>query len=201
MQTKAYSEFFDLVESLAGVSDFTSLEDSRIVVFMNRRLYMAYNASQSWNRFMVIGEERTLTDHSVPYSQAPLATIGEFIRIHRNRPFYDNTAIEYEFYVDSNGANILNRIDSTTSSVFVTYKKQWQDYTNVSTDIPLEFFHYAAHGAYADFLRMDGQLDKAMAEEQIAQSYLDIELGKAEQQRTSNIINRRISTHLSRQSR
>jgi len=48
---------------------------------------------------------------------------------------------------------------------------------------------------------MDGQLDKAMAEEQIAQSYLDIELGKAEQQRTSNIINRRITTHLSRQSR
>jgi hypothetical protein len=201
MQNKAYSEFFTLVKSLAGVSDFTSLEDSRIVVFMNRRLYMAYNASQSWNRFMVIGEERTLTDHSVPYSQASLTTIGEFIRIHRNRPFYDNTAIEYEFYVDSNGANILNRIDSTTTSVFVTYKKQWQDYTNVSTDIPLEFFHYAAHGSYADFLRMDGQLDKAMAEEQIAQSYLDIELSKAEQQRTSNIINRRITTHLSRQSR
>jgi len=201
MQTKNYIEFFNLVKSLAGVSDFTSLEDSRIVVFMNRRLYMAYNASQSWNRFIVIGEERTLVDNSVPYFQNGELIIGEFIRIHRNRPFYDNTAIEYEFYVDSVGANILNRIDSTTTSVFVTYKKEWEDYTNLSDNIPLEFFHYAAHGAYADFLRMDGQLDKAMAEEQIAQSYLDIELGKAEQQRTSNIINRRISTHLSRQSR
>ena len=201
MQNKPYSEFLALVKSLSGVSDFTSIEETRMTIFMNRRLYMAYNASQSWTRFITIGEERTLVDSVIPYAEDSLTTIGEFIRIHRTKPFFNYSAIEYEFYVDSAGASILNRIDSTTTSVFVTYKKQWVDYTNTSTDIPLEFFHYAAHGAYADFLRMDGQLDKAMAEEQIAQSYLDIELTKAEQQRTSNIITRRISTHLSRQSR
>jgi hypothetical protein len=58
-----------------------------------------------------------------------------------------------------------------------------------------------AHAAYADFLRMDGQIEKAMAEEQVAQQYLMIELEKAETQRNNNSLYRRISTYISRQSR
>jgi hypothetical protein len=48
---------------------------------------------------------------------------------------------------------------------------------------------------------MDGQTDKAIAEEKIAQNYIDIELMKAENQ--SNVTNsyRRISTYTSRQYR
>jgi hypothetical protein len=65
----------------------------------------------------------------------------------------------------------------------------------------MEFFYFAAHATFADFLRMDGQLDKAMAEETVAQGYLASELQKAESQRNNNITVRRISTHLSRQSR
>jgi hypothetical protein len=48
---------------------------------------------------------------------------------------------------------------------------------------------------------MDGQLDKAIAEEQNANSYLALQLNKAETQRNNNIITRRISTHNSKQSR
>ena len=70
-----------------------------------------------------------------------------------------------------------------------------------STNVPMEFFYFTAHATYADFLRMDGQLDKAMAEEQVAQSYLAAELQKAESQRNNNITVRRISTHGTRQSR
>jgi hypothetical protein len=48
---------------------------------------------------------------------------------------------------------------------------------------------------------MDGQVDKAVAEERLAQNYLDIELMKAENQ--SNVTNsyRRVSTYTSRQYR
>jgi hypothetical protein len=48
---------------------------------------------------------------------------------------------------------------------------------------------------------MDGQIEKAMAEEQVAQQYLMIELEKAETQRNNNSLYRRISTYISRQSR
>jgi hypothetical protein len=65
----------------------------------------------------------------------------------------------------------------------------------------LEFFYYAAHATYADFLRMDGQVDKAIAEEQIAMNYLMLELNKAQNQRNNNALFRRISTYVSTQSR
>jgi hypothetical protein len=48
---------------------------------------------------------------------------------------------------------------------------------------------------------MDGQVDKAMAEEAVAQMYLDTELTKAGQQRNMNNLFRRISTYTSRQFR
>lgn len=49
----------------------------------------------------------------IPSSQTGKNDIGEFIRIHRKQAFLNNSAIEYDFYVDSSGANILN----ITSSV------------------------------------------------------------------------------------
>ena len=48
---------------------------------------------------------------------------------------------------------------------------------------------------------MDGQVDKAIAEEQIAMTYLMLELSKAQNQRNNNSLFRRISTYVSTQSR
>ena len=58
-----------------------------------------------------------------------------------------------------------------------------------------------AHAVYADFLRMDGQTQKAIAEEQIAEQYLDDELGKASIIANTNIVGKKISTYVNRQSR
>ena len=44
------------------------------------------------------------------------ADIGEFLRIHRTRPFLNNSAEEFEFYVDSCGAHILNASTSESNS-------------------------------------------------------------------------------------
>ena len=35
-------------------------------------------------------------------------TIQDFVRIHRNKAFLNDSSTEYDFYVDSNGAHILN---------------------------------------------------------------------------------------------
>ena len=88
------------------------------------------------------------------------------------------------------------------AAAWVGYKKEWPGpYLASATDIPLEFFYYAAHATYADFLRMDGQIDKAKVEEDTASTYLVLELEKAETQRNNNLLYRRISTHNSRQAR
>ena len=205
MQVKSYSGaggLKELIQALAGVSSFTTEEDSKILSFVNRRAAEAYNLSPSWARYLVVSEERTITTaNTIPYTQATKNDIGEFIRIHRKQAFLNDSSLEYDFYVDSNGANILNIVNTEDTSAFVTYKKELAAFTADSTDIPLEFFYFVAHAAYADFLRMDGQHGKALTEEQIAKNYLDIELEKIDIRNNNNSINHKFSTYVNRQSR
>ena len=134
-------------------------------------------------------------------SPAAIEDIADYNRIWNANPFGSNGFYEYDFFVDSAGATVINNATGNLG-FWVGYKKEWPGpYTTVSTDIPLEFFHYAAHATYADFLRMDGQVDKAIAEEQIAMTYLMLELSKAQNQRNNNSLFRRISTYVSTQSR
>jgi hypothetical protein len=135
-------------------------------------------------------------------NMAPVAIpdIDEFVRIWQGTPYSFGYSREYEFYVDSIGANPIGVQNAT--GFYVAFKKDWDGpYTTASTTIPQEFFYYAAHATYADFLRMDGQIEKAMAEENVANEYIVLELEKAENQRNVNNSFRRISTYNSRQYR
>ena len=321
MQVKSYTDLKALIQALAGVSSFTSEENTKILSFVNRRAAEAYNLSPSWARYLVESEERNIAvfkvsgysnndynglfykigdksdgsavygkmgktssgnradstlyqynnssknwffsavgwtknletgvvtigagvtlntqrDSSIEYDNpwdviwtnptgsAPKVekvqtipyddiveaysnadpaidktTIGEFVRVHRKKAFLNESAIEYDFFVDNDGANILNAASSEDGSLFVTYKKPFTEFTTSSTDIPQEFFYFVAHAAYADFLRMDGQHGKALTEEQLAQNFLDIELEKIDIRSNNNSINKKFSTYVNRQSR
>lgn len=199
---KKYTDFFQLVRSLAGVDAFTSDEENDILRLANRRFYEAYSATQMWTPYLVVGEKRTVsTDQVVPFTQSGKDTISEFQRIHRDQPFLNTGTMEYNFYVDSNGAHIMNLGTVTDDSVYVTYKKTFTDFTKNSQDIPEEFFYYGAHATYADFLRMDGQTSKAMDEENKASAYLATELEKLDIISNNNTIRRKFTTYVSTQSR
>ena len=128
-------------------------------------------------------------------------TIGEFIRIHRKKAFLNESALEYDFFVNNDGANILNVANSEDGVVYVTYKKPFTEFNDLSTDIPLEFFHFIAHASYADFLRFESKYEDARREESIALNYLAIELEKIDIRNNNNSVNKKFSTHLNRQSR
>ena len=148
----------------------------------------------------------------IPYAQTGKTTIGSFNRIHRKQAFLNNSAIEYDFFVDFTGANILNITSTTDNSAFVTYKEQFTPfsvgpstdatvYTDSTVEVPAEFFAYLAHATYADFLRMDGQTEKAFAEEERASIALALELEKIDLISNNNTVNKRFSTYVNRQSR
>ncbi len=158
----------------------------------------------------------TVNKQYIPYSQSntvgsastqSLSTIGGFNRIHRKQSFNRNSSIEYDFFVDRLGAHILNAVTSDATSAFVTYKQQFtpfttsSNYSTSSEEVPSEFFHYLAHAVYADFLRMDGQTDKSLIEEQNAKNYLDLELERIDLISNNNTINNRFTTYVNRQSR
>jgi hypothetical protein len=134
-------------------------------------------------------------------------TIGEFIRIHRNKSFVNNSSLEYDFFVDKEGANILNIVNSVDTFAFVTYKKKFvpfttsSDYTTSTEEVPGEFFQYIAYGTYADFLRMDGQHNKAQLEDQNAEFALAQQLERVDAIMNNNTINKKFSTYVNRQSR
>jgi len=147
----------------------------------------------------------------IPYAQTGKATVGSFNRIFRKQAFLNNSAHEYEFFVDFTGANILNVVSTTDNAAFVSYKKEFTpftvtgtavaDFTGSTVEVPAEFFAYIAHSTYADFLRMDGQTDKAFAEENAASVALALELEKVDIISNNNTVNKRFSTYVNRQSR
>jgi hypothetical protein len=204
MQERTYSDLLTLIRSLAGAGGFTAEEQTSILSFVNRRASEAYNMSQSWPRYLVVGEERAIDSSpasTIPYAEAGKNTIYEWIRIHRTQPFLRQSALEFDFYVDSNGAHILNLTTADATSAFVTYKKELGQFTANSTNIPGEWFAFMAHTAYADFLRMDGQHDKALTEEQVAQGYIAMELEKVDNMMNNNTALKRFSTYINRQAR
>jgi len=135
-----------------------------------------------------------------------LNDIGEFIKIHKTKPMVNRSAQEYEFYVDEDGAHVLN-LDQSTNNIFVTYKKKFSKFTTssdygVSTEeVPEEFFSYIAHGAYADFLTMDGQTSKAIVESERADEHLKLQLEKVDIMNNNQFPNTKFSTYVNRQSR
>lgn len=210
MQTRTYGDLFKLIQSLAGVGTFAASEKDDIANFINRRFFEAFNTSHIWPRYVVTGEERTIATspaQTIPYTEASKDNIGEFIRIHRTQPFLRNSALEFDFYVDGNGAHILNLTTADATSAFATYKKEFtpftvsSDYENSTVEVPAEFFHFIAHTAYADFLRMDGQTDKALIEEQTGGNYLALELEKIDLRMNNNTVLKKFSTYVNRQSR
>jgi hypothetical protein len=155
----------------------------------------------------VSGTPLVVDEQLIPYAQTSKDTIGDFNRIHRKRAFQNNSSMEYDFFVDFNGANILNIANSTDNEAFVSYKKQFtpftvtSDYYNSVVEVPGEFFNYIAHAVYADFLRVQNRQEQALAEEQVAQTYLALELEKIDIRSNNNTINKRFSTYVNRQSR
>jgi len=151
-----------------------------------------------------------VTKTLITYSATPegKTTIGDFNRIHRKKAFKNNSAVEYDFFVDSLGANILNVESTSDNTAFVSYKKQFTPFTVTSdfynqgaVEVPGEFFNFIAHAVYADFLRVQNRQQEAIAEEQVAQTYLALELEKIDIRNNNNTINKRFSTYVNRQSR
>lgn len=130
--------------------------------------------------------------------------IGEFIRVYKQHPNLARSVQEYDFFVDENGANIIN---TEVNKVYVTYKKPFtkfsvtSNYETSTVEVPEEFFSYIAHGAYADFLTMDGQTSKAIVESDRAEEHLRLQLEKVDIMNNNNFPNTKFSTYVNRQAR
>lgn len=142
----------------------------------------------------------TFNSNIIPYTQSGLNTIDTFLRIFKvYPPFYQYSSIELEFYVDYQGAHVVNDTTSTQTN-YVTYKKVWEGpYTSASTNIPEEWYDYICQGVYADYLGMDGKPPEFVAAQQaLANDILEQRLSRTDITRASGTLAHRISTHVNR---
>lgn len=205
MQTKNYTaDLIPLIKALCGV-EFAAIELPRINAMVNRRAQRAYRASNYWTRFLKIGEERTVSNDVVPYTEAGKDDIDTYLRIFKEDPYGTKSVQEFDFMVTASGANIIAGNLAPTSA-WVTYKKQFSEKygdgtSGTTTTVPAEWFEYLAHGTYADYLRAEGQQEKAALADQESIAILEDELIRLDEQHTSQVAARRIMTNSNMQLR
>lgn len=204
MQTRTYSSLFSLIEGLCGLT-FASNEVSRVNALINRRAKLAYEASLYWPRFLVVGEARAASSGVIPFTEGILDPIDTFLRIHRTEPFAVGSAQDFDYILTSGGAKLIDG-SLDTASAYVSYRKQNEDTYGDGTggtvsDIPDEWFDYIAHGVAADWLRSEGQQEKAIVADQEAKDILDEQLWKISTSSVMDLVGTRILTTANMQAR
>ena len=200
-----FLEVKNAFQAIAGLESLTPADEFFLQSSTNRAVTRAYDESDAWPRYLVVGESRTISSspaQTIPYVEGGKEEIGQFLRIHRTQPMLQNSALEFDFYVDSNGAHILNPSTGESNVAYVTYKKALStNYTPDSTDIPSEFVDYIIYTALSDFYTGDGQIEQSVFASQKADLMLQRELFKIDKQSNGNTALKRFSTYINRQAR
>ena len=203
MQTRTYAELLSLIQALSGVV-FATLELGRIKALINRRALRAFRSTNYWPRFLKIGEERAVTGSVVPYTESGKDPIDTYLRIHKQAPWLNRSVQEYDIMVTAEGATLVAG-DLNPTEDYVTYKRQFTDTfgdaQGESTAIPAEWFQYMAHGTYADYLRAEGQQEKATLADQEADMLLQEEMIRIDEQHTLQMVANRVFTNANMQMR
>jgi hypothetical protein len=140
----------------------------------------------------------------MPYTEAGLSSVDTFLRIFKQAPYIASSVQEFDFTVTADGATLVAG-DLDPSTAFVTYKAQltdtYGDGAGETSSVPAEWFQYLAHGTYADYLRAEGQQEKAALADQEAEALLTEELIRLDENHTSGFVSNRIRTNANMQLR
>jgi len=205
--TITYQNLEERFKSIAGLSALETTDAAFLRQAVNRRIRTAFER-YPWPDFTVIGESVSLltaNDNTIQTygTGKDLANNSNVVfRIHKTDPTDTRYPEEYTYVsaLNSGGypsVKIINPTVLNSVDVFVTYRKDlssvisdsgsytsgsFGDESGDNPDIPYQFFEYCAFGAYADFLRGDGQTEKAQVEDQNSELILISEIDKVRNQ-------------------
>jgi hypothetical protein len=130
--------------------------------------------------------------------------VDTFLRFFKQAPYIASSVQEFDFAVTADGATLVAG-DLNPSTAFLTYKAQFTDTygdgAGETSSVPAEWFQYLAHGTYADYLRAEGQQEKAALADQEAEALLTEELIRLDENHTSGFVSNRIRTNANMQLR
>ena len=191
MRTVSYSTFKSRFESAVGVDTLLSQEETALKNSLNDRIRGAWTRAK-WP------DVQTVVEKSVAAVSSPIAAdkavqidnasdLMDVFQVWTKNPLTDRNAILLDYQL-INGYLVLPA-DSSASSVFIVGNQvPASDYGTGTTDLPAFLERYLLLACVADYYKADGQLDKAMAQEQMAEETLALELDRVERLNSMNKI-------------
>lgn len=191
MRTVSYSTFKSRFESAVGVDTLLSQEETALKNSLNDRIRGAWTRAK-WPDVQTVVEKSVaavtspiVADNAVQIDNA--SDLMDVFQVWTKNPLTDRNAILLDYQL-INGYLVLPA-NSTASSVFIVGNQvPASDYGTGTTDLPAFLERYLLLACVADYYKADGQLDKAMAQEQMAEETLALELDRVERLNSMNKI-------------
>ena len=186
MRTVTYTELKNRFTSAVGVDSLLSVEETAFKNSLNDRVKGAWTRSQ-WPELM------TLKEKSVAAITSPLvadkavqidndADIMDVFAVYNKNPLADRQAIKLEYQL-INGYLIL-KADANDTSVFVQGNQvtpsSYGDGVGETSTLPRFLERYLLLATVADWYKADGQLEKAVQQEAMAEETLALEIDRVE---------------------
>ena len=174
-----------------GVDTLLSQEETALKNSLNDRIRGAWTRAK-WPDVQTVVEKSVtsvtspiVADKAVQIDNA--SDLMDVFQVYTKNPLTDRNAILLDYQL-INGYLVLPA-DSSASSVFIVGNQvPASDYGTGTTDLPAFLERYLLLACVADYYKADGQLDKAMAQEQMAEETLALELDRVERLNSMNKI-------------
>ena len=191
MRTVPYSTFKSRFQSAVGVDSLLSQEETALKNSLNDRIRGAWTRAK-WPDVQTVVEKSVasvsspiVADKAVQIDNA--SDLMDVFQVWTKNPLTDRNAILLDYQL-INGYLVLSA-DSSADSVFIVGNQvPASDYGTGTTDLPAFLERYLLLACVADYFKADGQLDKAMAQEQMAEETLALELDRVERLNSMNKI-------------
>ena len=191
MRTVPYSTFKSRFQSAVGVDSLLSQEETALKNSLNDRIRGAWTRAK-WPDVQTVVEKSVasvsspiVADKAVQIDNA--SDLMDVFQVWTKNPLTDRNAILLDYQL-INGYLVLSA-DSSADSVFIVGNQvPASDYGTGTTDLPAFLERYLLLACVSDYFKADGQLDKAMAQEQMAEETLALELDRVERLNSMNKI-------------
>jgi hypothetical protein len=182
MRTVTYDELKSRFTSAIGVDQLLASEETAFKNSLNDRVKGAWTRAK-WPELM------TVVELSVAATTSPVAadkavqidnsSVLDVFGVYDKNPYTDRTAIQLDYRL-VNGYIVLPAESSATSIFVVGNQVPPSDYGVGTTTLPRFLERYLILACVSDWYKADGMLEKSLAEEQIAEETLALEIDRVE---------------------
>jgi hypothetical protein len=188
MRTVTYADLKARFTSAIGVDSLLTVEETAFKNSLNDRVKGAWTRAK-WPELMTV-VELSVAAITTPFSADKAVQVDnrnagdslavlDIFGVYNKNPYTDRTAIQIDYRL-VNGYLVLPAESSATSVFVVGNQVPPSDYGDGTTTLPRFLERYLLLACISDWYKSDGQLEKSMAQEQMAEETLALEIDRVE---------------------